>query len=68
MKRLVDVRSTADIFPDYIGTPIEALLRYHCLKEPLPESIDAPQIFIAMCIDHRKSLTIPPSTRSGARR
>jgi carbonic anhydrase len=59
VQRLVEVKSREDIFPEYLGTPIEALLRYHCLKEPLPESTDVPQIFIAMCIDHRKSLTIP---------
>jgi carbonic anhydrase len=60
VQRLVEVKSQEDIFPQYLGTPIEWLLRYHCLGEPQPESTGQPHLFIAMCIDNRKRLNIPP--------
>ena len=60
VQRLVDVKSREDIFPEYLGTPIEWLLRYHCLGEPQPESTGQPHLIIAMCIDNRKRLNIPP--------
>jgi carbonic anhydrase len=59
VQRLVEVNTRDDIFPQYLGTPIELLLRYHCLGEPQPDSSGQPQMFIAMCIDHRKRLSIP---------
>ena len=59
MPKLIDVTSEADILPAYRGTPVADLLRYHCLKAPQPARTARPQMLIAMCIDHRKSLTIP---------
>ena len=59
MPKLIDVTSEADILPAYRGTPVADLLRYHCLKAPQPPRTARPQMLIAMCIDHRKSLTIP---------
>ena len=49
----------ADILPAYRGTPIEQLLRYHNLGEPLPATTGRPSLLVAMCMDHRKGLTIP---------
>lgn len=56
---IVPARSAEEILPDYAGTPIEALLRYHNFGEPLPPTHGHPDLLIGMCMDHRKDLTIP---------
>lgn len=56
---IVPARSPEEILPEYVGTPIEALLRYHNLGEPLPATHGHPDLLIGMCMDHRKDLTIP---------
>jgi len=57
--RLVPADSVADILPRYRGTPIEWLLRYHNLGEPLPASSGRAQLLVGMCMDDRKDLVIP---------
>jgi carbonic anhydrase len=56
---LVPVLAPGDIFPEYEGTPVQALLRYHNLGAPLPQTSGKPAILVGMCMDHRKDLTIP---------
>lgn len=57
--QLIPVDSVADILPGYQGTPIEWLLRYHNLGEPLPASSGRAQLLVGMCMDDRKDLVIP---------
>src|SRR5688500_10588001 len=59
MSLLVPVDTASDIFPKYRGTPIERLLRYHNLGEPLPHSTGRAEVLVGMCMDHRKDLTLP---------
>jgi carbonic anhydrase len=59
MPSLIAVRNRSDIFLAYRDTPIERLLRYHNLAEPLPLTTDHAEILIGMCMDHRKDLTLP---------
>lgn len=56
--RAVPVRSAAEIFPEYRGTPVERLLAYHNLKQPAPP-YDRAEMLISMCMDSRKRLEIP---------
>jgi carbonic anhydrase len=56
---LVPALTHGDIFPEYLGTPVETLLRYQNLGEPLPPTYGKPAILVGMCMDHRKDLTIP---------
>jgi carbonic anhydrase len=56
---IVPALAPGDLLPEYVGTPVEALLRYHNLGEPLPPTYGKPAILIGMCMDHRKDLTIP---------
>ena len=58
MNRLVPVRSTADILPEYQSSPIGLLLEYHNLGRS-PETFTAAQLLIGMCMDNRKYLHIP---------
>lgn len=58
MNRLVPVRSTADILPEYQRFPIGLLLEYHNLGRS-PETYTAAQLLIGMCMDNRKHLHIP---------
>jgi carbonic anhydrase len=58
MHRLVSITKKEDIFPEYLDTPIGALLEYHNLGRPLDE-MTAPQLLIGMCMDNRKHLRIP---------
>ncbi len=53
------VDSPDDILQSSRGTPIESLLRYHNLAEPLPPSTGHAHLLVAMCMDHRKELVIP---------
>ena len=57
--QLIAVDNAGDILPDYRGTPIDRLLRYQNLGEPLPPSAGKAEILIGMCMDHRKDLTLP---------
>jgi carbonic anhydrase len=53
------VVTAEDILPEYRGTPIEKLLRYHNLGEPAPRSHGKPSMLVSMCMDHRKELRVP---------
>ena len=59
MPRTIAVDSVAAILPRYTGTPVEWLLRYHNLAEPLPPARGRAQLLIGMCMDDRKDLVIP---------
>lgn len=59
MSQLLPVDSPTDILPAYRGTPVELLLRYHNLGEPLPLTAGHAELLVGMCMDHRKDLTIP---------
>jgi len=59
MASLIPVLTANDILPAYRGTPIERLLRYHNLGEPLPPTTHHAEILVGMCMDHRKDLTLP---------
>lgn len=56
---IIPAASAEDILPEYAGTPIESLFRYHNLGEPLPSPYNKPVLLVGMCMDHRKALTIP---------
>ena len=58
MNRLVNIKTTDDIFPEYRQTPIGLLLEYHNLNRPL-DIVDKAQLLIGMCMDNRKHLHIP---------
>ncbi|MEP7235345.1 MAG: carbonic anhydrase [Ignavibacteriota bacterium] len=58
MRRLIPINSRADIFPEYLDTPIGKLLEYHDLGKPI-DPVSAPELLIGMCMDNRKHLTIP---------
>ena len=59
MLSLVQVHSLSDILPMYRGTPVERLLRYHNLGEPLPPSTGRAEMLVVICMDHRKELRLP---------
>src|SRR5688500_6027049 len=59
MSQLIPAASVTDILPIYKGTPIEWLLRYHNLGEPLPASSRRAELLVGMCMDDRKDLVIP---------
>src|SRR5918995_1482162 len=59
MLSLVSVSSVSDILPMYQDTPVERLLRYHNLLEPLPPSTGRAEMLVGMCMDHRKYLRLP---------
>jgi carbonic anhydrase len=56
---IVAADSIADILPAYTGTPVEWLLRYHNLAEPLPSTRGRAELLVGMCMDDRKDLVIP---------
>ncbi len=56
---IVPAATAGEILPEYAGTPIEALLRFHNLGEPLPPTYGNPDLLVGMCMDNRKDLTIP---------
>lgn len=60
MAELQHINSPEDIPAEIRGTPLELLLRYHNLDEPHAEH-PTPEILVGMCMDHRKSLRIPPN-------
>ena len=55
-RTLVPVNSMSDILPMCRGTPVERLLRYHNLGEPLPPGTGHAEVLVGMCGDHRKDL------------
>ena len=55
----VPVNTVDDILLIYRGTPVERLLRYHNLGEPLPSSTGHAEMLIGMCMDNRKELRLP---------
>ena len=59
MLSLVPVNDPSEILLMYRGTPIEKLLRYHNLGEPLPSSIGHAEMLVGMCMDNRKALKLP---------
>ncbi|MBC2580032.1 carbonic anhydrase [Clostridium sp. DJ247] len=58
MNKLVKVLHENDIFPQYIGTPIEKLLKYHNLGYDFQKH-DKAELLVGMCMDNRKQLNIP---------
>lgn len=56
--RIIPVGSPEDILPEYVGTPVDSLLRYHNLNEPFGQYPKA-EIVVGMCMDNRKQLHIP---------
>ncbi|MFO7616475.1 MAG: carbonic anhydrase [Bacteroidales bacterium] len=58
MNRILAIKSTDDIPPEYRQKPIGLLLEYHNLNRPL-ERCDRAQILVGMCMDNRKHLQIP---------
>lgn len=59
MPSLAPVNSVRDILPRYRDTPVERLLRYHNLGEPLPASTGHAELLVGMCMDHRTDLRLP---------
>jgi len=55
---LIKVGTTADILPQYHGTPVADLLAYHNLGAPFRRHAEA-ELLIGMCMDHRMQLRIP---------
>ncbi|MCL4551299.1 MAG: carbonic anhydrase [Bacteroidetes bacterium] len=58
MKRLINISTSEDIFPEYRNTPIGLLLEYHNMKRQTDTYAQA-QMLIGMCMDNRKHLHIP---------
>ncbi len=56
---LRQVTRIGDILPQYRGTPLEMMLRYHNLGESRPPSGGTPVMLVSMCMDHRKELHVP---------
>ncbi|MGC9517246.1 MAG: carbonic anhydrase [Methanomicrobiales archaeon] len=60
MNNLIKVSKRNDIFEEYAATPIGLLLEYHNLKKPFLDH-ETPDILLAMCMDYRKNIRIPPN-------
>lgn len=58
MDRLLSVKTSDDILPQYRQTPIASLLEYHNLHKPF-SSYSKAQLLIGMCMDNRKHMHIP---------
>jgi carbonic anhydrase len=58
MERLISVKTSGDILPEYRNTPVETLFEYHNLRKPFEEYKDS-KMLIGMCMDKRKHLHIP---------
>ena len=56
---ILPVLSVSDILPEYRGTPLEWLLRYHNLSQALPSTSSRAELLVGMCMDDRKDLVIP---------
>ncbi len=57
---LLPVRTPEDVPPRYRDTPIADLLAYHQLEAPF-RMYERAELVIGMCMDHRKSLRLPPN-------
>ncbi|TVQ60229.1 MAG: carbonic anhydrase [Phycisphaerales bacterium] len=60
MAQFVPIRTVDDIPENIRDTPIGWLLRYHDLGEE-HRVHERPEVLVGMCMDHRKSLRIPPN-------
>ena len=58
MNRLIAVKSSKDILPEYRNTPVEKLFEYHNFKMPFNTYTDS-HLLIGMCMDNRNHLHIP---------
>jgi len=58
MAQIIPVNYLNDILPEYANTPVGLLLEYHNLGRARGSWV-APQLLIGMCMDSRKSLSIP---------
>jgi len=58
MNRLLPVKTSEDILPEYRGTPVETLFEYHNFKMPFGSYTDS-KMLIGMCMDKRIHLNIP---------
>jgi len=58
MNRLISVKTSKDILPYLLHTPIGFLLEYHNFLRK-PDSYTNAQVLIGMCMDNRKHLCIP---------
>ena len=56
---LIHVEKAADILPEYLGTPIEPLLRFHNLRDPVSVPRGRAELLVGMCMDNRKDLALP---------
>lgn len=59
MTTLLPVLSAEAILPQYQGTPVEMLLRYHNLAEPMTQEFSKPKMLIGTCMDYRVVLRLP---------
>ncbi len=55
LKKIIELK---DIPEEFIGTPIERIIKYQNFSMPFKE-YSAAQLLIAMCMDNRKQLKIP---------
>lgn len=58
MARLIPVNTLPDIDPELQNTPVGLLLEYHNLGRKY-DTYNSAQLLIGMCMDNRKSLSIP---------
>jgi carbonic anhydrase len=57
--RLIPLDRIEDIPDEWRNTPIEALIRAENFGEPIPETVQQPQLLIATCIEFRYALPVP---------
>lgn len=58
MNELIALEAPEDVLPEYRDSPIERLIAFHNFAAPLTAHERA-ELFIGMCMDHRKSLRMP---------
>jgi carbonic anhydrase len=58
MNRLIAIKTSDDILPEYRETPIGQLLEYHNLNKPY-DVYEKAELLVGMCMDNRKHLHIP---------
>jgi len=58
MNRLIAIKKTKDILPEYRETPIGLLLEYHNLNKSF-DTYKQAQLLVGMCMDNRTHLRIP---------
>lgn len=59
MDRQFVIDSPGAIPTEFRGTPIEAFLRFHNLRESPEAPYESAELLVGMCMDHRKQLRIP---------